>query len=145
MPIADEPSLVDANILVYAASPAVPEYAASRALLESARKLCVSSQVFAEFYSVVTNPRRVTVPFAPAEARAFIGAVLPRFDVLPVTAAVVVCWADLAEKHRVTGADVFDLQLVATMLENGVRRIYTYNRRDFEPFANLEVLTPNPA
>jgi predicted nucleic acid-binding protein len=51
-------------------------------------------------------------------------------------------WAALAEKHEVTGADVFDLQLVATMLENGVKRIYTYNRDDFEPFGELEVISP---
>jgi predicted nucleic acid-binding protein len=51
-------------------------------------------------------------------------------------------WADLAEKHGVTGADIFDLQLVATMLENGVRRIYTFNREDFERFAELEVIMP---
>src|SRR5688572_2616998 len=127
MTTADERSLVDANILVYAASPAAPQYPASRALLESEAKLCVSPQVFAEFYSVVTNPRRVTLPFTPAEARAFIGALLPRLDVLPMIGAVVARWAELAERHGVTGADVFDLQLVATMLENGVRRIYTYN------------------
>lgn len=142
MTTADERSLVDANILIYAASPAVPQYQASRGLLESDTKLCVSPQVFAEFYSVVTNPRRVTVPFTPAEARAFIGALLPRLDVLPMIGAVVVRWVELAEKHGVTGADVFDVQLVATMLENDVRRIYTYNRGDFEPFGELEVVTP---
>jgi len=142
MPIADERSLVDADILVYAASPALAQYQASRGLLESEAKLCVSPQVFAEFYSVVTNPRRVTAPFTPAEARAFIAAVLPRLDVLPMLAAVVPRWAELAEKHGVTGADVFDLQLVATMLENGVGRIYTFNRDDFDRFGELEVITP---
>jgi len=28
------------------------------------------------------------------------------------------------------------------MIENGVKRIYTYNRADFEILADLEVLTP---
>jgi len=37
---------------------------------------------------------------------------------------------------------VFDLQLAATMIENGVRRIYTYDRADFEILAELDVLTP---
>ena len=142
MPIADDRALVDANVLVYAASPAVPQYQASRALLESEASLCASPQVFAEFYSIVTNPRRVSAPFTPSEARAFIAAVLPRLDVLPIVAAVVVRWAEFAEKHGITGPDVFDLQLVATMLENGIRRIYTYNRGDFELFTELEVVTP---
>ena len=40
------------------------------------------------------------------------------------------------------GADVFDLQLVATMLANGVSRIYTFNGADFESFSELAVITP---
>ncbi|MDQ6758521.1 MAG: PIN domain-containing protein [Acidobacteriota bacterium] len=137
-----ERSLVDANILVYAATLAAPQYLASRAVLESGINLCISPQVFAEFYSVVTNSKRVTAPFSPAEAGAFIYALLPRFEVLPMFGAVITRWAELAEKHSVRGADVFDLQLVATMLENGVRRIYTYNRSDFQLFNEIEVLTP---
>ena len=137
-----ELSLVDANVLVYAATPAAPQYLASRAVLEVATSLCVSPQVFAEFYSVVTNSRRVTAPFSPAEARAFIDAILPRFEVAPMLGAVVTRWAELAETHRVRVADIFDLQLVATMLENGVRRIYTYNRSDFQLFNELEIVTP---
>src|SRR5437879_8143520 len=118
MTTSDEQSFVDANVLVYAASPAALPYQASRSLLESDARLCVSPQVFAEFYSIVTNPRRVTLPFTPSEAKAFIGLLLPQIDVLPMLATVVMRWLELAERHGVTGADVFDLQLVATMLEN---------------------------
>jgi len=42
----------------------------------------------------------------------------------------------------VTGGDVFDLQLAATMLANGVQRIYTFNVADFEGFTELVILTP---
>ena len=84
-----ERSLVDANVLVYSSTPAAGQYQPFRALLESDKRLCVSPQVFAEFHSVVTNPRRATESFSSAEARAFINAILPRFDVLPMPAAVV--------------------------------------------------------
>ena len=99
--------------------------------------------MFAEFYAVVTHPRRVTIPFTPSEARSFLAAVLPRFELLPIPAAVVPRWAEWAAQHQVIGHAVFDLQLVATMVENNVRRIHTYNRKDFEPFEGwIEVLTP---
>jgi predicted nucleic acid-binding protein len=42
----------------------------------------------------------------------------------------------------VSGGDIFDLHLVATMKANGILRIYTFNRDDFEAFPELEVLTP---
>jgi len=37
----------------------------------------------------------------------------------------------LLERHAVEGAGVFDLQLIATMVANGVQRIYTFNPGDF--------------
>jgi predicted nucleic acid-binding protein len=42
----------------------------------------------------------------------------------------------------VIGPAVFDLKIAATMLGNGVRRIYTFNRADFARIAELEVLIP---
>ena len=50
--------------------------------------------------------------------------------------------AGLASAAPVTGGDVFDLQLVATMLANDVPRIYIFNREDFEVFPELVVVTP---
>jgi len=45
-------------------------------------------------------------------------------------------------RHPVTGGNVFDLQLVATMQANSVQRIYTYNTKDFEVFPELTVIAP---
>ena len=39
---------------------------------------------------------------------------------------------ELLQRHPVSGGDVFDLQIVATMQANGIERIYTFNRGDFE-------------
>lgn len=67
-----EPGVLDANILVYAVEVSAPQHAISRALIESARNptttLDLTSQVLCEFYSTVTNPRRVALPRSPAEA-----------------------------------------------------------------------------
>jgi hypothetical protein len=34
------------------------------------------------------------------------------------------------------------LQLVATMLSNGISRIYTYNNADFAQYQEVEAITP---
>lgn len=50
---------------------------------------------------------------------------------------------DRARRQRpVVGGDLFDIQLIATMLGNGITRIYTLNRDDFVPFSELEVIAP---
>ncbi|MGA2711503.1 MAG: PIN domain-containing protein [Bryobacteraceae bacterium] len=61
-----EPGIIDANVLVYAMDADAPQHAASRALLNAARDssttLYVTSQILCEFYSIVTNGRRVPKP-----------------------------------------------------------------------------------
>jgi predicted nucleic acid-binding protein len=141
-----EPGIIDANVLVYAMDSDARQYAASRALLEAARDpattLYVTSQVLCEFYSIVTNPRRVPKPRSPAEALQTISGLLAFLHVLPIPARAVEGWMDLLRRRPVTGANVFDLQIVATMLANDVQRIYTFNAADFEVFPELAVVTP---
>ncbi len=140
--------MLDANVLAYAVNADAPQHAASRALLEAARDpfttLYVTSQILCEFYSVITNPRRVAVVSSPAEALRIISAMLalPGLQVLPIPARAVEGWMELLQRHPVTGGNVFDLQIVATMQANDVKRIYTFNTDDFEVFPELAVVTP---
>ena len=146
-----EPGLLDANILVYAMDAGAPQHIASQRLLEAAGNpatvLYVTSQVLCEFYSTVTNPRRIAAPYSPAEALQAIEAVLalPGMRLLRTPTNAVSNWMALLQRHPVTGSAVFDLQLVATMLGNGIQRIYTFNTRDFKVFPELTVLTPPDA
>lgn len=144
MPV--EPGLVDANVLVYAMDADAPQHAASRALLDAARAssttLFVTSQVLCEFYSIVTNSRRVPKPRSPEDAMRAISGLLVFLHVLPTPARVVEAWLDLLRRRPVLGRRVFDLQIAATMQVNGVLRIYTFNASDFEVFPELAVVAP---
>jgi len=63
-------------------------------------------------------------------------------QILPTPAKAVDELLQLARRHPVTGGEIFDLQIVATMKLNGVYRIYTFNTDDFKPFAEIEPFTP---
>ncbi len=143
-----EPGLLDANVLVYAVNVDAPQHTASRALLEALRDpsttLYVTSQILCEFYSIITNPRRVAVASSPTEALGVISALLalPGLRVLPIPASAVAGWIELLRRHPVSGGDIFDLQIIATMQANGVLRIYTFNADDFKVFPELAVVIP---
>jgi toxin-antitoxin system PIN domain toxin len=141
-----EPGIIDANVLVYAFDTNAPQHLASRTLLDAGRAgtttLYVTSQVLCEFYSIVTNPRRVLKPRTVADAIAAITDLLSFLHVLPIPARTVEGWLALLRGRPVTGGAVFDLQLAAAMLANGVQRIYTYNTGDFEDFKELAVVEP---
>jgi predicted nucleic acid-binding protein len=141
-----EPGLVDANVLVYALDADAPQHAVSRALLDAARNssamLYVTSQIVCEFYSIVTNARRVPKPRTPGDAIAAITGILAFVHVLPIPASVLEIWLDLLRRHPVTGGAVFDLQIVASMRANGIERIYTFNTGDFDVFPEISVIAP---
>jgi toxin-antitoxin system PIN domain toxin len=146
--MSDDLALVDSNILVYALFRQCEHHERCRALLDQSQAghigLCVASQNLAEFYAIVTDPRRVAVSREPAEALDAIERMLamPGMTLLPTPTDVVYRWIALARRHPATRGGVFDLQLVATMLGNDIHKIYTFNRADFEPFDEIEILAP---
>ena len=143
-----EPGLVDANVLAYAVNADAPQHLAARSLLQAAHQqftaLYVTSQILCEFYSIVTNGRRVRNACSSAEAVRIVSDLLslPGLRILPAPAEIVEGWMRLLARNPVTGADIFDLQIAATMLANGIQRIYTFNVADFEVFVELTVVTP---
>lgn len=149
MPV--EPGVIDTNVLVYAVDADAPQHAASDGLLQAARSpatvLYLTSQTLCEFYSLITNRRRIAVPYTSAEALEAISALLalPGMRVLSTPSSAVEGWMSLLQRRPVTGRDVFDLQLVATMLANDIRRIYTFNIGDFDVFPELTVTAPPEA
>jgi predicted nucleic acid-binding protein len=149
MTTSDQRALIDTNVLVYAADTIAEFHEPSKQLRERGRggevSLVVTPQVLMEFFAVVTNPRRVTNPRSPEEAREeiekYVGAVemvkiYPHNDIIDRMLTL------LRQYPQVTRQEIFDLYLVATMLSNGVTRIYTYNLQHFSRFHGIEALTP---
>ena len=61
---------------------------------------------------------------------------------LPVPAHTVEELIRLVRRRPVTGGDIFDLQILATMNVNGIPRIYTFNTADFASFPEIVSLNP---
>lgn len=138
--------LVDSNVLVYAADKRSPYHSKAKALRDKAVRgetaACVSSTVLTEFYAVVTDTKRVANPLSPSQALREIEAYRMMLPVLYPTAIAMDKLKDLIEKYQVKGQDIFDAFIVATMLEHGVDKIYTANRKHFEQFEEIQVETP---
>jgi uncharacterized protein len=143
-----KPGVIDANVLVYAVNTDAPQHTDSRLLLEvaldPAAALYVTPQILCEFYSVITNSKRTAAAFTATQALQIISDLLelPGLQVLGTSAAAAHNLVQLLKRRPVTGAGVFDLQIVATMLANDVQRIYTFNVADFAAFSELTVSTP---
>lgn len=107
---------VDTNILVYSMDLSLPNRQKHRAALEILRPnateiLCLSSQVLAEFYSVITSTKVVTNPVSAQEAIQRIDRFrqMPNIEIISLPDDLFFRWIELVKNHPVTGANVFDL------------------------------------
>lgn len=142
------PALLDTNVLVYYHQDLSPFPNRAKGILKMGLRreapLCICPQVLMEFYATITNPRRVTDPVPPDQGLAevekyftcsWLGKIYPKAETLEIT-------IDLLKKYQVRRMEVFDLQLVATMLTNGVSHIYTFNQADFVKYLEIQALLP---
>jgi len=139
--------LLDTNILVHAAGAQSLRHAKAKELRDQAVtgkfEGCMAAQVLTEFYAVVTDPRRFRPPLTPSQAQREIPAYLssPHKLIFPKETTVT-RMLNLLGSKSVRSGKIFDVFLAATMLDNGVRSIYTENIDDFEAIDGIEAINP---
>ena len=139
--------LVDTNVLVYRADRDSQYHLSSSNLINLGLRgeipLCLAPQNLTEFYAVITSPKRVTNPIDPATARAEIEMYIQSQNIRIIyqKPGLMSKVLELLNQTSITRQHIFDLQLVATMLINGVTRIYTFNANHFSPYQGIEVIT----
>jgi hypothetical protein len=140
--------LLDSNVLIYSHQGLSKFHSSARNLVSKGIRgellLCITPQVLGEFYAVITSPNRVTSPISPEQARIEVEAYVKAKNILKIypNEDSLTFTVGLLNMYSVKEQDIFDLQLVATMLSNGVARIYTYNKADFAKYREIEVLSP---
>jgi predicted nucleic acid-binding protein len=149
MNTSNDHAVVDTNVLVYAADTSSSVHEPSRQLRDRGFRgeilLVITPQVLLEFFAVITSPRRVATPRSPEEARAEVEKYVRADNMLkiyPDRAALEQTLGLMQQHPQLARQEIFDLFLVATMLANGITRIYTYNQQHFTRFAGIEALTP---
>ena len=144
----DRVYLLDANVLVYASNLDSPRYSVAQDLREKARtgeiKACVCPQVLYEFFSVITDSRRVDHPLSPEQAIAEVDKYYKAKKIRKIypQKATDRRIIELVRRYGVRRQEIFDVKLVATMLDNNVSAIYTGNKAHFKRFKEVGVIDP---
>lgn len=147
--IASNYILLDSNVLVYAADKTSPYYHFSKKLRDKGLKgeelLCVCSQTLTEFIAIVTDLKRVKNPITSEKAIKEVEKYLIAENILKIYPNEVSFQKliEIAKKYKVKKQEIFDLQLISTMLANGVNKIYTFNVEDFSKIKEIKVLIPD--
>jgi len=143
-----EISLIDTNVLVYAADKTSEFHLSAKNIrdlgISGKENLCICPQILEEFFAVITDSRRVKNPRDPKEVieelekyikSQNIVKIYPKEDTLVRT-------INFLKKYNIKKQEIFDARLVATMLSNSVSRIYTFNKEDFIKYKEIKVITP---
>jgi predicted nucleic acid-binding protein len=139
--------LVDTNILLRVASRSGAEHPivdrALAYLAEQGTILHYTLQNMAEFWNVMTRPRvRNGFGFSLIEAEREVRAIESGMTLLPDNAAVYARWRNIIVQYGVSGVQVHDARLAASMYVHGVNHILTLNAADFSRFIGLTALHP---
>ena len=145
--MAGERYLVDSNVLlrwIQAQDPLFPLARKAVQFLEDTGSVpCYASQNLGEFWNVLTRPsNRNGYGLPPAIAALHAEQIERHFLLLPETPAVHSMWRMILDRYAVCGVQVHDAHLVATMQVHGVRRILTFNHKDFARYPVVEAIHP---
>jgi predicted nucleic acid-binding protein len=107
------------------------------------KTLHYTSQSLGEFWNVLTRPvDRNGFGHTPAQAHEYANAIERQLKLLTDSILVHQEWRRMLVEYGISGVQVHDARLVATMRVHGVDRILTLNTRDFVRFRDIEAVTP---
>lgn len=140
-----EPILFDSNILVYAHNEDSLLHSQAIKLVTEVIKGeifgSLASQNLLEFYSVITDKRRLSNPIPPKLASELINQYLSSpFEIIHPNLNTNKIMVDLLKANRFRNGQIFDVYLIATMLSCNIRQILTANVEDFKKFDGISVL-----
>jgi predicted nucleic acid-binding protein len=140
--------LVDTNILLRVARRSDPQHklidAALAKLALEGTTLHYSHQNVAELWNAMTRPiARNGFGLTVAEADREVTAIDAGMSFLPDNEAVYREWRRIVVRHAVSGVQVYDARLAATVLVYGIRHILTLNVADFSRYRGLTAIHPS--
>lgn len=143
-----EKVLFDTNILVYVQNKNSRFYKTAlkwhQKVLKNELQTVLSPQNITEFFSIITNKKRVENPLSQKKALLEIRKYQSGlFDFIYPSQETLAILEKLIGKYKIKARKIFDAFLAATMLSNKIKNILTYNKKDFLYFKEIKVIDPS--
>ena len=142
--------LTDTNILIGFSYREDPRYQIVRPtvhkLLAQGHKLQTTSQNHAEFWNVSTRTvNQNGFGQTPLQTDRILQRIERFFPMLSDSHKTYPKWRRLVVDYEVSGVQVHDARLVASMIFHGMKHILTFNTSDFTRYASEGITAVNPA
>ena len=139
--------LVDTNVLVFATQQGHPLrqecVQAIERVIAKGISLYLLPQNIAEFWNVCTRPiERNGLGLTPRDTNQRLNQIDSFATILHDSQATYARWRELLVKHEVKGIQVFDARIAAAVQVHSIKRILTYNPRDFGRYDGIVAIGP---
>ncbi len=148
MPKEQRKVLLDTNLLVYLYFKKSSKSKILKDLIYRLKKgnviLILTEQSLLEFYSVITDSKRVEKPVSPQIAQKEINKYYQSdfFVIIHPLTTTFEIFLDIIAGREVKRGKIFDFYLAATALSNKIRTIYTEDEKDFRDIKGLKTVNP---
>ena len=140
--------LADTNLWLRVADATSAHHVSAQAALDKLERaghdICVTPQVFIEYWAVGTRPVTANgLGWSAHKVDAEIDVLTAKFALLLDTSRIFTHWRFLMKHSPIHGKRTHDARLAAVMLSYNVAHILTFNGSDFRSFPHVTVLDPN--
>lgn len=137
---------IDTNILIYANALTSPFHQVAvdtiETLVKNGTELWISRQVLREFLMALTRPQTFVNPQPIEVLVARVQWFERQFQIAEDNAQVTSNLLNLLQQVPTGGRQVYDANIVATMLTNGIQYLLTHNVSDFQRFSTFIDVIP---
>ena len=107
-------------------------------------EICFTPQIISEFWNVCTRPTDARNGFGltveQTERKVLL--IEKHFRLLPDNVATFAQWRRLVKEKSVSGVQVHDTKIAASMAVHGISDLVTFNVRDFKRFEFVHAIDP---
>ncbi|MGM0506065.1 MAG: type II toxin-antitoxin system VapC family toxin [Bacteroidota bacterium] len=131
--------LIDTNILIYGIDQDSQFFERARNILDSSKQeLTTTSKNISEFLAVVTKANGYGL--STALALEILHEIIEGIEVLYPSHESMAIFLDLLDRHQVNGQNVHDLEIAGIAIAHGVKKLATFNTKDFESIKEIRLI-----
>jgi predicted nucleic acid-binding protein len=140
--------LFDSNIFLRLAEKNSPHrqtvLSAIRKLRTDGKAIYYTPQVLAEFWNVCTRPAgaRGGLGLSPEQTERKANLIQKYFSLVPDDINTFNKWRRLVSDYQISGVQVHDAKIVASMIAHNISHLVTFNEKDFKRFSMITTIDP---
>lgn len=141
-----EKVFVDTNVLIYSTfEDFEPEKHLQcintfNELMQARTSLFVSSQILREYFAIATNKNIFKKPLTYKQATMKMKEFLATFTLVHEKESTIHVLIALIGKYAILQQKIHDMNIVATMIDNNISHLFTYNAKDFRKINEIQLL-----